>query len=103
MSSRIPEKLAILSVQCTHAARLERPREMRVGDRFNLVINDEYFPCSIDAVEGDVLKVGETKVVTLRAIMSPSFVALPENQYMELREGPQVFASCNLRLVVSVS
>lgn len=102
-TTKVPEKIATLLASCTLVPLAGgRPRTLRLGDRCNLVIDGQYYPCCVEAVEGGALAPESSGVVTLRAIVLADFVSPLSGTILELREGPDVFGQCELRSVVSV-
>jgi hypothetical protein len=97
------EKIITLLVECTvTSSDPRRQRPIEAHSRFNLVVKGYYFPSTVKSVVGGKLLPGATGKLTLRAIMSSEWAGLGKGTQLELREGPNTFASGHLLEVLGV-
>lgn len=88
------EIVVTMEARCTVGPTEKRP--IRDGNRFNLYVHEEYFPCIVQRAEGGEVLPSSTGTVWLRAVMRQADRNLPSGTVIELREALHVFAQGEL-------
>lgn len=100
MKKEIPEKVATMLVK--YNQNPEKHRKIKDGDLFNLTVSGEYYPCCIENIDPSAEGLENGRIIRIKAIMLENFSGLPQKQAMELREGPNIFAKCELISIESI-